>query len=459
MLPAALLLSWWLGVFALYLLPWPLMYKLTAVGQVAALWLACCAALLVGFTLTGDTPSPAPASMRHWLPRIGLIAQWALLPVIVRQYSGLDLGDLGSALSDQGNAYRLASEAIEAGAESRRALTVVIALANIAILTALPYFAYHWFTLRRAPVATVLAATPPVLISAYTGRDSLLAPAAMAVIGAALVAVGRRQFRMTKGLALAGILTATVAGFAFVARKFSRYTIEGVTFQYSSCAPGTTCEVPPVVGSLEAAIQTIASYATQGFEGLGHALGAHWAFGGGFSHSPALRRLLADDSQPPLVTDQLDQLGWSASGYWSTGLAHLANDVPWPLVPLVVLTVAILLQRVWADALRTPNPVNITVFGSWLYLLFMLPQNLTLAMNGPHYVAVLALTLLWSVRALQEGSMRHTSPLRRSGQTRPVDTSDSDGSEGMMPAATALSGWRAWGPEASLKRRATGGGP
>jgi hypothetical protein len=139
---------------------------------------------------------------------------------------------------------------------------------------------------------------------------------------------------------------------------------------------------------------------SQSMEGLGRALSGVWAFGGGYRHSPVLTAI-ADSAGLPhvrVITDQLQNNGWSATDYWSTGWAWMANDVPWFLVPVVVAGLAAFLALTWRRAMRDGDWLSVTLFCHGWLTLFFIAQNNILTIDGPTYLGFLALCVAFVVR-------------------------------------------------------------
>jgi hypothetical protein len=155
--------------------------------------------------------------------------------------------------------------------------------------------------------------------------------------------------------------------------------------------------------------ETLASYASQGFEGLGHAFNATWSFGGGYSHSPAVASIVKSVfgvTHHEVVTEQLTRLGWSSTGLWSTGFAAIANDVPWVLVPLVLAAQGALLALAWKAALSEGDWLSTAVLAYTFFTLLFMPLTLQLATSGPLYVGYTVLVAAFLIR-IAVRSVRH----------------------------------------------------
>jgi hypothetical protein len=198
----------------------------------------------------------------------------------------------------------------------------------------------------------------------------------------------------------------------FVLRKLSRGSFA------ATCTPGSLdCgNLDETSSPIDAVLRFFGTYATQSYEGLGRALNGTWSFGGGYSHSAALRGVIEPifgTRADPVITDQLERFDWSASERWSTGLAFLANDVPWALVPVVVGLQAVLLVVLWRSAVREAHWATVTLFAySWLSMFFLM-QNLQLAISGPIYLGYMILLVYVAIRWLRRrrAARRATEPV------------------------------------------------
>lgn len=407
-----MLLVWWLGAFVLYLSPWPLNYWHVNLMGVTALWTACCLALHLGWLgAEGILPRARHPRSLLWLPWVGLVLQLLLLPLVVRSYSAYSITELGNAWADQRSAFSLTSDVLVGQAAERRSLTALLAVSNLAVLTSVPYFAFMWMRHGRFGVAFLLSAAPAVVVAIASGRDSGLGPLVVVLASVGLASAGGGFWRSTRGIAATSVGIALLAVF-FAIRRIARAEVSGIV--YSDCPPGTDCIDAVLPTDITSGLFAALSYATQGFEGLGHALDAQWVFGGGFSHSAALAGLISGGVPADVVHSQLDWLGWSSTALWSTSLSWIANDVPWVLIPVVIAGMGFFACRLWVDVRACPDPINLTVFAYTMYALVYMPQNFTIGLTGPVYVAFLGLALLWLVRGVD---IRRHRPVAVPGPT------------------------------------------
>jgi hypothetical protein len=418
-LPMLAIVLWWLVCFAFYVTGWPIQYNRGNVGTVSLLFGSTLVLVAASFffivwrkPLEVRVHADAPERARlPWFVVAGVVAVIVLYFPMTATYSGYNFWEILPALADQNEAYYLGSARIAEG-YGPRAL-VVVAQAALAPLTlvVLPYLALRWFERKRPMMLVALAAVlaTSVFMSILTGRDFQL------VLSAVLIACAWLVARVRRGIVFAWIDlwvvlgAGIVGGGVFGLRKFAR--MNGVAF----CPQGAdVCAIPHTPTLWESITVTVASYASQGFEGMGRALNAEWVFGGGYSHSPALAgilKTLLGVSNDGVVTSQLDSLGWSETGYWSTGFTLIANDVPWALIPVVVALQSVLLAFAWRAVVSKGDWLSLAIFAySFLSLLFM-PMNLQLAISGPIYIGYVVLVVVFIARAIY----RTVSARRRSG--------------------------------------------
>lgn len=413
--PLTLVVIWWILCFGLYLTNVSIAYSHRSLFGVTALFAAATACTLVGYRIGAGNDEFVANHQRWKLPKpviIGFIASIVLIVPMSQAYAGVSVLDVGSAIADQANAYNLASAKVAQGLGARSGIVIAQTVFAPFILASTPFLALAWFEARKHGVLFLIALLAPALLSLVTGRTQQIGTAAIVVGAAWILSLIRRGRTLRWPHILTLSIGAVVLMLAFGAQKLAR--IAG----FPMCVPGETTCRGTNIGLVEGTWVEISSYASQGFEGLGHALDAVWNFGGGFSHSGALESMLAGlfQFQPPaVVTSQLDSLSWSSTGYWSTGFASIANDVPWILVPVVVGFQAVVLGLSWRASVRDADWLSVAVFSyTWLSLLFM-PQNLQVAISGPSYLGYLGLLIFylgrWAGRRVSRSSAKGLLPV------------------------------------------------
>lgn len=396
--PARLIFIWWALCLGLFLANWPVAYTRPHLGFVVALWASTFFCSIAAYRVA-TRPSAARRVQREHerigrfatrIPKIGVVLSLGLLPLTVANYSGFSIGEFNVALADTASAYFATGETLTQGRATRTPFVVLLTLVNIFAITSLPYFTFEWFRHRTSGGWLLLSLLPYAALALFTGRDYYIGlPAAIVAVSG--LAGSRGYLMLRKGGLLFAALFASAILWALAERRQDRSAFGRTNLTLQQCGPGTVCDGSEPGGL----VGFLASYATQGFQGLGVARDATWNFGWLVSHSPPLTRLFGVDTSLT-VSSQLDQLGWSSSGLWSTGLVKIANDVPWILVPVAVALLFALFGKLWlVSQPATVHPVTVTVLAYTGYLLLFMPQNLTLAIDGPRYFAYLGLTGWW----------------------------------------------------------------
>lgn len=404
--PILVITGWWALSLTVWAIGYPIHYVRVNLLLVLLLVGSCVAAGTAGFLFVARRlPGVviAPDSHRR-LPvpvLIGAVAMVVLLVPWAEYYSGYHVWQLGSAIANQGGAYAAAAQRVAEGTASR--IGIVLAQTALApfTLAVLPVAAFDWFERRRHLVVLLLALGVQAAMSFLVGRDFYLISAVLLVLAAWLLSRVRRRMAPTwRGtLLFAGSVGLFVV--AFTARKLSRAA--GAPGKLL-CVPGVAqCSDAPAPSLWHSLSIYVASYMSQSMEGLGRALSGVWVFGGGYRHSPVLTAI-ADSAGLPhvrVITDQLQNNGWSATDYWSTGWAWMANDVPWFLVPVVVASLAAFLGLTWRRAMRDADWLSVTLFCHGWLTLFFIAQNNILTIDGPTYIGFLALCVAFAVRELR----------------------------------------------------------
>lgn len=408
-LPLIIFATWWVTAWVIYMIRWPIPYAGTNFGQVNFLIATTLLLSILAFVLSARlTLHPRVANQVAEKPLlISIVGLWTsviLLIPFAELYSGYHVWEILTALSEQGEAFELASDRISEGTASRLVFVVVQSALYPLTMIAIPYFALAWFEYRKFGWYFVVSCIPPVVTSILVGRDFQMIMAAALVATAWLVARVRSGRGIRWREVAFAVLLAVVGLTLFILRKATR----GAIGLPSSCLPGAqdgACAEAAPAGPVEGSFAIIASYASQSFEGLGRALDGDWNFGGGFSHSLAVRGLIDSIVQDPLpivITDQLESVGWSSTAYWSTGLAFIANDVPWPAVPVAVALHVLVLAVLWRSVVDRGDWLSISLFSYTFVSVFFLLQNLQLAISGPLYIGYNLLLALFVVRSVVE---------------------------------------------------------
>lgn len=397
--PMRLVMVWWGICIALFLIGWPILYARTNMLKILPLVALTALLATLAFNKFASQPSRPPLALTgiSRMMLLGLAISTLLFFPTVQGYAGLQLSDINEAVGDQSAAYQQSTDMITKGSASRSVILMLNTLAAPLTLGTIPYFVMRAIETRllRDRMLALLSVAPSVLLSLLTGRTQAMGVIVVVSVASLLVVIQRTGRRLTfKHWLWVGSLGISL--FAFVAWRSQERKAGNF-----SCRAGQLNCTEETSGLWDALI-TVSSYAGQGFEGFGRALEGTWSFGGGFSHSPALRNFVmtfgAGESQSNPVTQQLYQHGWDEQAFWSSGWSQLANDVPWILIPFLLALVAALTGAAWRRAVREADWISLTVFSYWFLALAFMPQNYQLGASGPTYVGVIFLSLLFMFR-------------------------------------------------------------
>lgn len=390
--PLAAVVLWWSMCYLFYAAQWPIRYSHVNFYKVSILFWVCAAALVIGYrsSVVRSRQWTAAGVGDKW-PRWGLLLIFATFVPMVNSYSGLGVSQVGGALGDQSAAYQQTTDVINQGSSSRATLIIILTLAAPFTMAAPAYFMTRAFNGNRIDViCAALSVAPSLVLSVLTGRNQLFGVTVILCGASWLVASYRARGR----LSIRGLLMASGAA-AFVIYLISLRKQARMNGRYI-CRPGQLNCDHADTGVVQNAIGTLASYGSQGFEGLGRAMEGTWGFGGGFSHSPALKNMILGGSQgsTQTITDQLSFYGWSDKAYWSTAISQVANDVPWILIPVIFWCAGVLYGKLWRASVNTGDALYVTLFGYVVMALLFVPQNYQLGASGPTYIGFMLLLLL-----------------------------------------------------------------
>lgn len=415
LVPILAVTGWWAISLAIWAFGYPIPYVRGNLWPVVGLVVSCIVATTFAFVylsrrLAGDV-EPSPQARRLPLPvTVGVVAIAVLLIPWAEYYSGYHLWEIGAAIADQGAAFTAAAARVEDGTASRLGIVLAQTVLAPVTITVVPVTAFAWFEHRRhfAPLLVGLAALASM--SLLVGRAYYLITAAVLVLGALLVSRVRRRLAPSwRTIALstaAPILFVVVFALSKRARGGDLVPL---------CPPGVArCTATKVPTLWESVSTYVASYSSQSMEGLGRAMQGEWAFGGGYRHSAALTGIAQNlgIGNNRVITDQLEDNGWSDTAYWSTGWAWLANDVPWIAVPFVMAAWAALLALAWRRAVRDGEWMAVALFCYTWMVLLLFAQNNMLAADGPAYMGYIALAVAFLGREARRswGQQRMAGP-------------------------------------------------
>lgn len=401
--PMKWIIVWWGFCMLLFVSGWPIQYSQTNFGKVLLLVLASAALAVIGFR-SGRGRGARPTGRVQNVSRamlLGLLLSLILFVPTVQAYAGLELGQVGSAVQDQSGAYQQTSEVIQEGSSSRWVLLALNTLVAPLTIGVIPYFVLRAVETSsvRDRLLAIISIAPSLLMSLLTGRTQAVG-VVVVVAAASLLLAGERT---GKGLSLKRWLQ--IGGLGLVLFILLAWRTQERGGGNSGCLPGQLNCADQTSGPTESFV-TVTSYASQGFEGLGRAMEGTWSFGGGFSHSPALRNLVDTFTDLHLntntITSQLPQHGWHDHWYWSSGWSQLANDIPWLFIPFFVGAIATLCGAAWRRAVWSGDWLSVAVYSYLFLALAFMPQNYQLGASGPMYVGVLFLAVVFVIRELHE---------------------------------------------------------
>lgn len=401
--PMKWIIGWWALCMLLFASGWPIVYSQTNFGKLFLLVAASGALAIIGFR-SGGGRGTHPIGLRPSASRVmilGLFISLILFLPTVQAYAGLELGQVGSAVQDQSGAYQQTSEVIQEGSSSRLALLTLNTLVAPLTIGVIPYFVLRAVETSSAKdrLLAVISILPSLLMSLLTGRTQAVGVVVVVSVASLLIAVART------GMGLSPKRWVQIGGLGLVLFGLVAWRTQERGGVSSGCLPGQL-NCPEQLSGTKASFVTVTSYASQGFEGLGRAMEGTWSFGGGFSHSPALRNLVETFGGMNLsantITSQLSQHGWHEHWYWSSGWSQLANDIPWVLIPFFVGAMAALCGAAWRRAVWGGDWLSVTVYSYLFLALAFMPQNYQLGASGPTYVGVLFLAALFLTRELHE---------------------------------------------------------
>ena len=96
----------------------------------------------------------------------------------------------------------------------------------------------------------------------------------------------------------------------------------------------------------------------------------------------------------------------------------IANDVPWPLIPIVIAGQAALMAFAWRRSISMGDWLSTTVFSYSLFTLISMPMTLQLATSGPLYLGYVALSAWFVLREVSYGQGRAPSHRAATAPTR-----------------------------------------
>jgi hypothetical protein len=143
------------------------------------------------------------------------------------------------------------------------------------------------------------------------------------------------------------------------------------------------------------------SYFTQGYYGLAQALAlddfrSTWGLGNLPFAMAAYTRLTGDEEfYKRSYTYRLRELGWSDEHHWSTMIPWIANDISFPMVPVLMLVIGGLFGGSWRDAVFARNDCGVIVFLIFMLMMAYLPANSQITLVPDHLFALIVWIFIW----------------------------------------------------------------
>ncbi|MEL7430005.1 MAG: hypothetical protein AAFN43_08385 [Pseudomonadota bacterium] len=370
-------------------------------------------ALVFGFVFTRVFASP---SIPHLDPSLFIFKLGAVLTILLLLpnlyvFTGKGLGDIPSAISDQGAAWNEMQTQIATRSPATGAFVLLRAILAPLTLAAVPLLVFYWRYLSRFWRLVGLMALVSVFAFSFArGTDKETVELGIFFMLGLLIYLLRRpggflvqSFRLTLvGMFLVVILVAVVTLFA--ARKDAR--LGGIETYCQSvtkiCADYDHPLLAPLDASTKGAASIAVNYLTQGQYGLSLALAEEFDSLYGIGHSSVFMaqysRWSSDSSfLERSYTYKIDARGWPRTSAWSSAYTWLANDIGFFGIILLMLVWGMLLALAWTDFVYAGNPLAFLVVVLFALTLFYMPMNLQLTQSLDYYIPTIVWTLFWFI--------------------------------------------------------------
>lgn len=374
-----------------------------------------CASLVsicVGFTL-GSLASPPAGGLRAWrfCFRLGALASIALLIPSTLAYTGKWPWEIGTALGDQGAAYREMLAALDANESGIRPY-VSLARAAFApfIFCVIPFSILNWEHLRRTDFALLLLHTLSIIVfSLMRGTDRETIDLLLIVGGTLFVRLGRLavaqgRFPFSLSRATLVLLFAGVTLFGalalFVDRKESRLGgNEAFCIGEQVVCSTRDANQPPILAKGMFGLEMLTAYMSQGYYGLSLALDAEFSWTYGLGHSAFLMSNVASTVDESLYhrsyMAKINASGWDDKAQWSTIFPWIASDVSFPAVPFAMAIFAFVWGAAWKSSVLSRSDTGALVFLHSCILVLYIPANNQLAQTLDSYFSAVLWFFFW----------------------------------------------------------------
>ena len=144
-----------------------------------------------------------------------------------------------------------------------------------------------------------------------------------------------------------------------------------------------------------------AAYFTQGYYGLALTLSlddfrSTWGLGNAPFAMAAYVSLTGDEElYKRSYTYRLREFGWNDQHRFNTMFPWIANDISFPMVPVLMLLIGGMFGASWRDAVFGRNDCAVVVFAIFLIMMGYLPANSQITLVPDHLFALLAWIFVW----------------------------------------------------------------
>ncbi len=374
--------------------------------------LATLVAFSVGYLLGCYARSPG-RPMIQWrrFYRLGAVLSIALLFPSTYAYTGKWPWEVMGVLGNQGMAYHEMLKALEVNESGiRNYVALGRAMAAPFIYCVIPFAILNWRSLCFVDVLFLVGHIGALLLFSFmrgtdreTGELLVVLLASLLILGGqATTRSGRFPFSIGKVLAsslfLLVVLFFTIG--IFIERKESRMgggeefcIAEGVV-----CSQRTPTR-DPFINKLSFSVEMLSAYLAQGYYGLSLALNEEFTSTLGLGHSSFLisnySKAVDEGLYERSFLHKTGQAGWSEKSQWSTMFTWIANDVGFPMVPLIIAVLGFLWGNSWKSAVINRNASGALVFVFLSLSVLYMPANNQLAQSLDSYFAFLFWLVLW----------------------------------------------------------------
>jgi len=402
--PLFIVMTFWVLTFLIYIFDVYIEYPSKNEGYLLLFMCTALLAVSIGYSLgVSILPSLPPFKNTERLAKTGFYLYMMLFLPTVYVYTGGSIMDFFDLLFSPADAYAMMVEKVTGERSERVWLIVLKTLASPLIIVVIPYFCIQKF--RFGNKGRYLAAVIFLYfsMSVFRGTDKEVFDTFIIVFASYLVAkpeVLQGRFLSRKFLAVAFCV---LISFFLVLSIFSFRKSERLDGMNTFCYQNTTIcySTGGDGGAAEFGAKMLFSYLGQGYHGLASSVDGDFNSGYGVGHSLPLTYLAKIffnvDGSNNLVS-QLNELGWSSKGVWSTGFVWMANDVPLYFVPLIVMILGFLLGASWKASCYNLDLSAVVVFVYLFFTFIYMPGNLQIAQSGDFYIGFLVWVFIFLLR-------------------------------------------------------------